>query len=375
MSVHATLDVSTRPTPAIPSARGEVMARPTRPARGATHGTQPTRSFLVDGLGREVEVKIATERAEFEQAFQLLAANYQARGYEPASTKIFRFTAYHILPETVTLVAKHAGRVIATMSLVPDTALLGLPMESIYGPEIARLRRQGRRLGEVTSLAFETSLSTREFIKVFKALIRLQMQYHVRQGGDSWVITVNPRHRSFYRKAMGFVPLGPQRSYPAVQDHPAEAYLLDLDLMRAGGPEMYQEVFGTPLPEPVLTASGWSPELVRHLGGGSTQVDHRTLESLLLRIANLGSAPRWLEDETGFDRAPRRNPDLGSRSRPTRSRRSPQSSPTRSSGSSMVGTGSAPALSRITRPARRSAWSGATQESAASSGAVSRLAS
>jgi hypothetical protein len=239
-------------------------------------------------------VKIASERAQLEQAFEMLAAHYRARGYEPPGDSPYRFTPYHVLPETITLVAEREGRVCATMSLVPDTTLLGLPMESIYGAEIADLRRAGRRLAEATSLA-DTGLRISEFIQVFLAFIKVAIHYHLRQGGDSWVIAVHPRHRNYYLKVLGFVPLGPQRSYPSVQDHPAEAFLLDVRLMRTNAPGMHEKIFGEPLPEAVLSLPTWSRELVRHLGGHSTQTDRRTVEDLLMSVEHLSSPPRWRE--------------------------------------------------------------------------------
>jgi hypothetical protein len=237
---------------------------------------------------------MASDRSELESAFRLLASSYQARGYEMPSTKLFRYTPYHVLPDTITLVAKDQGRVVATLSLVPDTSLLGLPMECIYGPEIADLRQNGRRMAEATSLA-DRDLSAREFILVFKTFIKLVMQYHVRQGGDSWVITVNPRHRGFYLKVLGFQPLGPCRSYPLVQDHPAEAFLLDADLLRSGAPEMYQFVFGESLPDQVLEAPPWSAEQVAYFGSQSTLTNLRTIRDMALWVEHFGSPPRWLE--------------------------------------------------------------------------------
>jgi hypothetical protein len=253
-------------------------------------------AFLVPGIGRSIEIKIASEQAEWEQVFQLLAANYRARGYEADGSQPFRFTPYHVLPDTLILVAKHQERVLATFSFVPDTSLLGLPMESIYGDEVADLRQQGRRLGEAISLA-DVGLSIREFVQAFQAMIKLGMQYHVSRGGDTFVITVNPRHGSFYQKVIGFVPLGSCRPCPSVRDHPAEAYLVDRELMQANAPKMYHEVFDEPLPRQVLTAPTWSPDRVRYFGSRSTQVDARTVENLLLLVEQLGSPPRWLETE------------------------------------------------------------------------------
>jgi hypothetical protein len=239
----------------------------------------------VPGLAREIRVKIATEQQEFAQAFALLAENYRARGYEPQGDKPFRFTPYHALPGTVTLVALDQDRVCATLTLVPDSEVLGLPMESIYGAEVAQLRDEGFHPAEAISLA-DAGLTIREFIQVFKALIKLAMQYHARRGGDSWIITVNPRHSGFYQKVLGFIPLGPQRCYPAVQNHPAEAYLLTAQSMAEGAPAMYQEVFGAELPAPVLDAASWSEAHVRYFGERSSQLDLPALDNLLTSIAS-----------------------------------------------------------------------------------------
>jgi hypothetical protein len=198
------------------------------------------------------------------------------------------------LPGTVTLVAKHEARVVATLSVVPDTRLCGLPMESIYGAEIDELRQEGRRLAEATSLANQ-GLGVREFVRVFKALIKVGMQYHIRQGGDSWVISVNPRHRAFYQKVLGFVPLGPRRAYPTVQGHPAEAFMSGVDLLKARAPEMYREIFGEPLPEAVLRTPRWSPRQVHDFGSRSTQVDGPTISDILSHIERFGGAPRRWE--------------------------------------------------------------------------------
>ena len=173
-----------------------------------------------------------------------------------------RFTPFHALPDTTTYVARSKGQVIATLSLVLDNVFLGLPMETIYGDEIAELRRANRRIGEVTSLA-DSGLGIREFIPVFVGLMRLMAQYFSSQDADTCVITVNPRHSSFYRKVMGFVGLGERRSYPTVQNHPAEAYMLDMPLVKANAPQMYQQIYGEPLPHLALQAPLMPASLVR----------------------------------------------------------------------------------------------------------------
>jgi hypothetical protein len=269
-----------------------------RPTRVDCHADRPTTLNLapavvrVPGVARDIEVRIATQRDELEEAFQLVAANYRARGYEVASAKPLRFTPYHALPDTRTLVAKHDGQVVATFSIVLDNTLLGLPMESIYGEEIAALRNRGHRLLETTSLA-DTGLSVREFMQVFVALIRLGMQYHTANGGDAYVITVNPRHKSFYSKVLGFLPLGPCRAYASVQDAPAEAFWVSNDLLRERAPRMYGEIFGEPLPRAALAAASLPRDLVRHFDRQSSLGDSKTVEAVLEYQQHYGNARRW----------------------------------------------------------------------------------
>ena len=250
-------------------------------------------SIRVPGVVRDIRVKIASDRAEWRDAFGLVSSNYQARGYEEPFASKVRFTPFHALPDVVTLVAKLEGRVLATFSLVPDNTLLGLPLESIYGDEIKGLRRSRRRLAEVTSFAADKDLSLREFRQVFVTLIKLVMQYHVSQGGDTWVITVNPRHRDFYTKAMGFVPLGPPQTYSSVQNHPAEGYWFDAEMMRQSAPKMHAEIFGEWLPGEALAAPKMLPHLIRFLGDRSTQDARKTIREVFNCDEFFGSPRRW----------------------------------------------------------------------------------
>jgi hypothetical protein len=219
-----------------------------------------------------MRVQIASQPAEWMAALELVAANYRACGYEAPSSKPLRFTKYHALPETIVLVAKERDEVVATYSMVFDNPLMGLPMESIYAEEIASLRHQGRRLAEVTSLAV-SGLSQREFVQVFTTMIRLGVQYHNRRGGDTWVITVNPHHRTFYCKAMGFQPLGECRSYPLVADAPAEAFFLDRQLMKTHAPKMHELAYGEWLPPQALTATPLPAEQALTFADLSSQTD------------------------------------------------------------------------------------------------------
>jgi hypothetical protein len=273
----------------------EVSARPIH-FRRKTSPILPVsrkpRSIPVQGISRSIEVKIASTENEWEQAFELAASSYQARGYETPGAARLRFTPYHALPDTLTLIAKHDERVVATLSVVMDNVLLGLPMEDIYPDEIAALRLQNRRLAETTTLA-DDGLSIREFIQVFISLIQLAMQHHRRNGGDTPVIVVNPRHRHFYTKMLGFVPMGTPRSYSAVQDHLAEAFWVDYDLFKVNAPKIYKEIFSADLPHEVLYAPKMPRRLVRKFSRQSSLCNPEEIEHILRLRKQYGSMRRW----------------------------------------------------------------------------------
>jgi hypothetical protein len=247
--------------------------------------------ILVQGVANEVVVKIASEPEEWDQAFALVAANYKESGYEAPTDKPYRFTPYHALPDTTVFVAKREGRVIATFTLVADNDLLGLPLESLYADEVAALRNEGRRVAEITSLAF-TELGQREFLQVFVAMIRLLQQYHVSRGGDTWVITVNPRHRTFYCKMLGARQLGECKAYSAVAGAPAEAYWVDQEMMRANAPRGHETIFGEALPATSLAGPSLPRPLIRYFGSQSCQTDEGRVGNLL-RSVTTGSPRSW----------------------------------------------------------------------------------
>lgn len=250
------------------------------------------RSVEVKGVGRTFSIQIASTRDEYAAAFKLLARKYQERGYEEPSAKLFRFTPFHAIPETITVVAKQGDEVVATLSLVPDTRMLGLPLDCIYREEVDQLRAQGNRIGEVTSLA-DSGLGTREFIQVFNAMIRLVIQYHVRNGGDTWVIAVNPRHNSYYSKVFGFEPIGPRRSYPSVCDAPADGLVCTLTTLMEKVPAIHDRMLREPLEDAVLTAPVRPADHSQYFGIQSTAAEFAQIVEITERVARTGSEIRW----------------------------------------------------------------------------------
>ena len=128
---------------------------------------------------------------------------------------------------------------VATLTLVFDSPL-GLPADGVYGPELSRLRAAGRRPCEIVSLV-SAEPEPRRGMEIMKHLFKLAYLAARRlTDATDFLITVNPRHVSFYRRILLMNELGSERAYDKVGGAPA--VLLHLDLLAAE--ERYRERYG-----------------------------------------------------------------------------------------------------------------------------------
>jgi hypothetical protein len=211
----------------------------------------------------EVIYKVASTCEELQAAFRLVYRAYLRAGLGDPNPYQMRVTPYHLLPSTEVFVAvahgpETHGEVISTVSLVMDGEL-GLPMELVYGREIAQRRERGLVLGEVTCLA-DRRRRFRRFFAVFCQLTRLLAQYARYQGVDQLVVAVHPKHARFYSRYMCFQPMGGLRKYPTVRDRPAVAMCLDLAQVDRERPNNYEKFFGQAIGTDHLQASVMSED-------------------------------------------------------------------------------------------------------------------
>lgn len=171
----------------------------------------------------EIELHLAQTAQELETAYALVQSQYLRRGYAKPGGAV-RFVSHCCIPTTHTLVAQVRGVVIATASVIVDGPL-GLPLESTYPEEVRALREAGERLAEISCLATRRRGDARALLALYRGIYALA---HYRCGVDRLCITVHPRQRRFYQRALLFERLGPQRGYAACNQAPAVALGLDL---------------------------------------------------------------------------------------------------------------------------------------------------
>lgn len=151
-------------------------------------------------------IRVARSRDSRQQAGALVKRRYAFRGYQLASAKA-------IDPHLFTFVAYSSGELVGTVSLRLDSRD-GLSADQLYKGEIDVLRRGHNRICEFTRLAIDVSAGSKPVLAGLFHTAYL-FAHRVREY-DTAVIEVNPRHVVFYKRALGFEIVGPERLSPRV---------------------------------------------------------------------------------------------------------------------------------------------------------------
>jgi hypothetical protein len=209
--------------------------------------TAPFEHDAVPSSSPDIVCKVADTLSEKRSAFELIYEAYLCTGLGEPNPFGVRITPYHLLPTTDVFIAVHQGEVVLTFTLVGDGDL-GLPIESVYGEEVARLRQRGVRCAEVSCLADRRKQLNGEFFSCFIELSRMVVQYSHRRGLDGLLVAAHPKHGRFYRRLMGFTAVGGEKSYPAVRNRPAVALYLDFAGLPKTRPDCHKLFFDNPFP-------------------------------------------------------------------------------------------------------------------------------
>lgn len=149
----------------------------------------------------------------------LIKRMYASRGYQTKSASVFSISS-----NQYTFEARRSQQLIGTLTLTIDSDN-GLLADTLYQPELDLFRQQGRRLCEVSKLAFNPETSSKE---IFASLFHMAYVFACRiHDMDDAFIEINPRHACFYKRMLGFKQIGGLRTCPRVN---APAVLLHLDL-------------------------------------------------------------------------------------------------------------------------------------------------
>jgi ribosomal protein S18 acetylase RimI-like enzyme len=175
-----------------------------------------------------VVVKFAESPEEALAASHIVHRAYVRRGLVAPHPTGLRVTPHAIAPTTHTFVAMSGDRYVGTLSLIGDGPL-GLPLDAVYGEEVATFRGAGERVAEVGCLAILPSFRRKGIVSL---LYRFMYEVAMKTGIERLVAAVHPNAEEIYRAALLFERFGGERHYPGL-NRSARAVALDLDLRQA----------------------------------------------------------------------------------------------------------------------------------------------
>lgn len=216
----------------------------------------------------------ASSEKDLEKAYGLVYREYLARGYCEENPLGMHYNVFSILPDSRTFLLEKDDMLLGTISLAIDSPC-GLPMESLFPEEIAKLRKSGRRLAEVTLLALnkdcfpKKTFTLTDFQKLTGSfrLFKTMFDYaRLLAGVTDLVMTMHPKHKELYHY-LKFETIGPVKSYKGACGKPALPMHMDIvevlshvSLTHGAGYYFLRESTPRGLLEKNLN---WSPEMLQ----------------------------------------------------------------------------------------------------------------
>ncbi len=153
-----------------------------------------------EGLGtQDIKIRFARSESAFEGATLLVQKRYAWRGYPKAQIKDN--------PNRVTILTHLNDHIVGTVTVGYDSDQ-GLLADEIYKDKVDELRAQGCVVGELSKLAIDEDLGSKQMLA---GMIHIAFLYGAIHGCTDAVIEVIPRHQTFYEKKLGFHLFGEER--------------------------------------------------------------------------------------------------------------------------------------------------------------------
>jgi len=169
---------------------------------------------------QKFKIRLASSDTRRQSASMLIEKRYASRGYQTR--------ALEADPQRITVLVVMEEKIVGTTTLGLDGPS-GLMADSIYKDELDTLRAEGHAVCELTKLAIDDEhVDSKHIVAVLFHMCKIYGQ-NIHHATD-FVIEINPRHASFYKKLLGFEDFGSEKLCPRVN---APAVLLRLPLKYA----------------------------------------------------------------------------------------------------------------------------------------------
>lgn len=197
------------------------------------------------GPHNDWNIVLANTQPLRERAFKLVYDVYLSKGYDLQLGRQSGLwcNIHHLHPYTVTFLAENAGQPVGTVSIIPDSRL-GLPADLIFPERLAVLRKAGRRLCEVFSLAVAEGIAN-SIIDLTMHLYRLVHLTVTRLFTDTDIVAaVMAHHAAFYSNILLFDEISPDSQQSPKTGEMVRFTRINLETMKDRYNQRYSHLSG-----------------------------------------------------------------------------------------------------------------------------------
>lgn len=184
------------------------------------------------GRACPLDFSVAETLDEVMEAWALVYDAYRQLNLVDPNPWGIHCTPHALTNDTAIIRGDLHGRCVTTMTGYLDHPVHGLPLDSVYPDELARLRDSGGRLIEIGLFADRRGELKRTRATLLE-LMRWGTYFGLNHGAKRAVIGVHPHHAKFYSKCLGFEIIGEETSYGIVNGAPVVPMYLDWEARAA----------------------------------------------------------------------------------------------------------------------------------------------
>ena len=213
-----------------PAIRGEAVSA----------GALPMHARPTPGLRFEV----ARTAEDVIEAWRLVYRSHLVSGYIHPNPANVHFPPQAVGPNTAVILGRIDALIVSTMTVIADSAChghparaegigatsehsrdgrgtpaRGLPLDRVFGIELAKLRASGARLVEFGLFADRRKHVERTLDAVFQHMAYV-LRFAEMHGATDVVVGLHPDHAHFFTRGYGFELQGPTTPDPSLKHHP-----------------------------------------------------------------------------------------------------------------------------------------------------------
>ncbi|MCB0317281.1 MAG: response regulator [Bdellovibrionales bacterium] len=169
---------------------------------------------------RNLIISPVSNYKELVQSFELIYKQYLKFGYSKENSYGLRFTLRDLLPETMTFVAREREKIVGTVSIIANS-IAGLPSKQIFKNQVDQLEQGGKIIAEGTRFACVDDSKPGGMGGTALNLLKWYFQWGQVRQVDELILVINPKHKVFWNRILGFEILAEEKDYPHANGAPA----------------------------------------------------------------------------------------------------------------------------------------------------------